>query len=246
MRFSISILLDAVACSPHYRTTAYALKPRPTCSRSFSRYRRVVLITPSPPPSRSLLYTSLSTARITNVRYSTLPDEASVKAKDVPPPSTSIPSRKPKVDLRPAPKTLKEETRGNIQPPRVVKPTIQGGVTASSSTSPLTPATSTVPGSPPEGLLQTTQSDILDATKRGILSPPPEDASKLGILWHNLKQLFYFYVRGIKLIFVTHRKQVSAIRRRVREAQARGEEASMTRSETRFLQTFKMDLVKSV
>ena len=168
-----------------------------------------------------------------------------MKTKDLLPPSTPIPSRKLKVDLRPAPKTLREETRGTSQS-RLVKPAIQGDNVASSSTLSSTPASATTSGSPPEGILQTTQSDILDATKRGILSAPAEDASKMGRLWHNLKQLFYFYVRGIKMIFVTHRKQASAIRRRVRQAQARGEEASMTRSETRLVQTFRMDLVKLV
>lgn len=58
--------------------------------------------------------------------------------------------------------------------------------------------------------------------------------------------MFYFYSRGIKLIFVTHRKQASAIRRRVQEARVRGEEAAMTRSETRFVQTYRKDLIKSV
>lgn len=170
-----------------------------------------------------------------------------MKAKDVPPPSTTIPSQKPKVDFRPAPKVLKPETRcGTSQSPRPAKPTIQEGSAASSSTSSSTSAGSTTPGSAAsESLLQTTQADILDATKRGVLSAPPEDASKLGIFWHNIKQLFFFYSRGIKLIFVTHRKEAGAIRRRIQEARARGEVAAMSRMETRFVKRYRMDLVKS-
>ncbi|KAF8512398.1 hypothetical protein JB92DRAFT_2928308 [Gautieria morchelliformis] len=223
-------------------TTAQALKPIPNRSRSFSRCRRNILIRPS--PTISFPYASLSIARIANARYSTLPDETNVKTKGIPPPSTSVPPRKPKVDLRPAPKTLKAEPRGTTQPSRPVKPAIREDSAATSSAPSSSPEASTSTGSKPEGLLQATQSDILDATKRGILSPPPEDTSKLGRLWHNLKQLFYFYARGIKMIFVTHRRQASAIQRRVQEAQARGEQASMTRSETRFVQTYRMDLVK--
>lgn len=48
------------------------------------------------------------------------------------------------------------------------------------------------------------------------------------------------------MIFVTHRRQAAAIRKRAREARARGEEAALTRWETKFLRTYNRDIVKLV
>jgi hypothetical protein len=227
-----------------HRTTAQAFKPVTSPTRSFSGCRRTILEPPSVLVLRHHSFPSVSLARISKPCYSTVPGQANEKTKaDVPLSSKSTPSRKPKVDLRPAPKKPGQEPRNGKHPPRPPAPAVQETATSSSSTSaPIYVSTPSTLPSP--GPLEATKHDIAEATKHGILAPPPEDASRVGRVWHQLKQLFWFYWGGLKLIFVTHRRQASAIRRRAAEARAKGEVAVLSRWETRFLRTYDKDLVK--
>ncbi|KAF8584803.1 hypothetical protein K439DRAFT_1633200 [Ramaria rubella] len=199
--------------------------------------------------------------------YSTLPPPPKPKPAPhtVPPSTTTTVPRKPKVDLRPAPKTLPTDN-ANARPPR--PPVSQSTSTARPSATPTSASTSTTaatnppttsthftppstsPSSPnlnptptPDPTpspLKAAQQDLLDATRHGILAPPPAGASLPGRLWHNFKQLFKFYWNGLRLVFVDHRREAAAIRARVR-GDVGGE---MTRWETRFLRTYRWDVAK--
>jgi LETM1 and EF-hand domain-containing protein 1 len=76
-----------------------------------------------------------------------------------------------------------------------------------------------------------------------ILKPPPPDASTIGVLWHQAKELFKFYYGGIKMQW-THHKMVQDINARVKAERAQGIERGMTRWETQFVRTHEKDLIK--
>ncbi|KAI0000567.1 hypothetical protein BJV77DRAFT_1063946 [Russula vinacea] len=82
--------------------------------------------------------------------------------------------------------------------------------------------------------------DLKQAYIHGVLARPPPGAGKVATLWHQAKELFKFYFRGLKLV-VTHRKQAKAIQTRVN---AGGE--PLSRWESRFIQTNKSDLARLV
>lgn len=228
-----------------HRTTAKAIKPVTNPTRSFSGYSRTIIKAPPAFVPRDATFLSLSRARIGNTYYSTVPSEVNVKPKThIPPPSNATSSRKPKVDLRPAPKKAVQEPRSGTHPPRPPAPPIEEDAGSSTTSTPVTVSTpSTVPA---RGALESTKYDIAEATKHGILSPPPEGASRTSRVWHQLKQIFWFYWGGLKLIFITHRQHAGAIRRREAEARARGEEPGLSRWEAKFLRTYDRDLVKYV
>ncbi|PCH43839.1 hypothetical protein WOLCODRAFT_138619 [Wolfiporia cocos MD-104 SS10] len=150
------------------------------------------------------------------------PAKASTGQTEPSPPPVS-PSRKHKVELRPGP----------VKPP---KPTPAPGVP------PPAPAPASTSASPAksEGLVDATKKDLEDASQHGILAPPPPDASWAGRLWHQAKELFKFYFRGIKLIAI-HRRRVREL-----EARVRAGGPPLTRRELRFIATNQQDLNKLV
>lgn len=93
--------------------------------------------------------------------------------------SKPVPLRKQKIELRPGP--LK------------ASPTSQ---TASSTVVTSTPADTekdekSVSGPVSEpGIVETAKVDYSEASRHGILAPPPADASKIGRLWHQAKEYF--------------------------------------------------------
>lgn len=89
-------------------------------------------------------------------------------------------------------------------------------------------------------VVETAKRDFDEASRHGILASPPADASKIGRLWHQAKEYFKFYLRGLKLVN-THRKQVNEILTRVK---AGGE--PLSRWETRFIKTHRADVRKLV
>jgi len=93
---------------------------------------------------------------------------------------------------------------------------------------------------PQPGIAESAKIDYGEASRHGILAPPPADASKIGKLWHQAKEYFKFYLRGLKLVN-THRKQVNEILARVK---AGGE--PLSRWETRFIETHRADIRKLV
>ena len=92
-------------------------------------------------------------------------------------------------------------------------------------------------------IIQQAIEDMRHAQRHGILDPPPEDAGRVGRLWHQGKQLFKFYLRGIKLIAV-HRKTVKQIKQRLASEKAAGREGHMTRWESQFVKLYNEDVIK--
>ncbi|TBU22845.1 hypothetical protein BD311DRAFT_769649 [Dichomitus squalens] len=174
----------------------------------------------------------------------TPPPPTSSVAKDVPPPAPGAAPRKPKVDLRPGP----------VKPPKAYpEPSASQKASESAATS-LSSGSESIPtppgGVPPlpsgtvteidHSVIQTAKEDYYDASKHGILKPPPEDASWVGKLYHQAKELFKFYWNGVKLINVN--------RKRVRDIQARvkGGGDPLTRWEARFIANFRQDALKLI
>ncbi|KAI0644652.1 hypothetical protein C8Q79DRAFT_1104954 [Trametes meyenii] len=171
----------------------------------------------------------------------TPPPTTSSPSKDAPPTISGSTPRKPKVELRPGP----------VKPPKVSSETTPAPVSLAPSTSASehAPATahSSAEGSahphsttPVSHVIEVAKEDYQEASKHGILTPPPANASWAGRLFHQAKELFKFYWNGVKLIN-THRKRVRAINARVK---AGGPPPS--RWETRFIAEYKRDALKLI
>jgi LETM1 and EF-hand domain-containing protein 1 len=87
---------------------------------------------------------------------------------------------------------------------------------------------------------ETAKHDLEEAFKNGVLAPPPPNAIWFKRLFHQAKELFKFYWRGLKMVN-THRKHVNEINRRISEGGA-----PLTRWEQRFIRTHHSDKVKLV
>jgi LETM1 and EF-hand domain-containing protein 1 len=87
---------------------------------------------------------------------------------------------------------------------------------------------------------ETAKQDLEDAFKTGVLIPPPPDAPWAKRVFHQAKELFKFYWRGLKMVN-THRKHVNEINRRIREGGS-----PLTRWEQRFIRTHHSDRMKLI
>ncbi|KAI6098959.1 hypothetical protein EDD16DRAFT_1846201 [Pisolithus croceorrhizus] len=152
----------------------------------------------------------------------------------VPPPGTTAP-RKLRIDLKPGP--VKPVTLGTDHPPShpLSKPT-----TRRSHYHPPRHLHPPKPFQVELSAVELAKRDIAEASQQGVLEAPPADAGSLKRVFHQALQLLKFYFRGLKAIN-THRKQVNAIRKRVKSGGA-----LPTRAEVRFIQTFKQDAFKLV
>lgn len=152
----------------------------------------------------------------------------------VPPPGTTTP-RKLRIDLKPGP--VKHVTLGTDHPPShpLSKP-----ATRSSHYHPPRHLHPPKPFQVELSAVELAKRDITEASQQGVLEAPPADAGSLKRVFHQALQLLKFYFRGLKAIN-THRKQVNAIRKRVKSGGA-----LPTRAEIRFIQTFKRDAFKLV
>ena len=124
-------------------------------------------------------------------------------SKDVPPPVPTASPRKHKVELRPAPvKPPKPSSEAPPSPTASERAASSASVSESSSTPPgeLEPPHDAIPAHPDHSVIQTAKDDYYDASKHGILKPPPADASWAGRLLHQGKELF---VRTIHLVLGT-------------------------------------------
>lgn len=106
--------------------------------------------------------------------------------KDVPQPVPNATARKPKVDLRPAPVKPPKTSFNTTADPKhassvATDPTPKSSQTLSSSTSAVDAKHS---------VIDTAKEDYSDASKHGILTPPPEGASWPRRLFHQAKELF--------------------------------------------------------
>ncbi|KAI0915650.1 hypothetical protein AcW1_003802 [Taiwanofungus camphoratus] len=150
-------------------------------------------------------------------------------------PPTPPASRKHKVVLNPAP--VKSPRSPSTEPTSLSsKPS-----TSEHAKSTHTDTSSTVSTSvKSDSVIEVKKHDYEDASQHGILAPPPENTSWAGKLYHQVKELFKFYWRGIKLI--------NTNRRRAREMQERVRAGGppLTRWETRFIRTHKQDVLKLV
>ncbi|KIY48047.1 hypothetical protein FISHEDRAFT_44066, partial [Fistulina hepatica ATCC 64428] len=149
--------------------------------------------------------------------------------------------KKTKVALHPAPMKPSRETTG--KPKKAVQSTKK---LAGSS---ITPPAAHVPARPtPEDdaalhmkVSTSTEEDMKDAYRHGILRPPPEGAGVLKRSLHTLIELGKFYYRGIKMVAVTNRREAKAILQRVSDGGS-----AFTRAETRFLWTQESDMSRVI
>jgi len=94
-------------------------------------------------------------------------------------PLPSVPPRKQKIELRPGP----------------VKPS-SANQTATSAVATPSPADAEKDvknvgdPAPQPGIVESARLDYGEASRHGILAPPPADASKIGKLWHQAKEYF--------------------------------------------------------
>ncbi|GJJ06145.1 hypothetical protein Clacol_000334 [Clathrus columnatus] len=224
--------------------TAQGLKSTSLSVHSFSKRKHYSTLTRGKASRDYLLIPVTCSNSVTlrsHRRYSTIPGQGITSNKETVPIS-SIQPHKPKVDLRPAPKKASKEVRPANPPPpptQITQKPHQSTSSPSNST-----AADTRKSSEHLGPFESTKYDFAEATRRGVFAPLPEGTSKIGAVWHNLKQYFWFYYRGLKLILVAHRRQAAAIKQRIKDAEAKGEDALMTRSETRFLQSYNRNLFK--
>ncbi|KAI8969574.1 hypothetical protein BD414DRAFT_510907 [Trametes punicea] len=165
------------------------------------------------------------------------PPTTKSSSKELPPSTPPSSTRKHKVELRPGP----------VKSPRVAS---EPAPTAVSSVSPSSvpdrPSTSSSASSTQaqstanHKVIEVAKEDYQEASKHGILAPPPENASWAGKLFHQAKELFKFYWNGLKLIN-THRIRVRAINARVKAGGA-----PLSRWEARFIANFKRDALKLI
>ncbi|TCD60262.1 hypothetical protein EIP91_010454, partial [Steccherinum ochraceum] len=154
---------------------------------------------------------------------------------DSSPPPLILPQRKHKVELKPGPVKPQASDLGS---PTTAPTSLQKDSTALQSNTATTPSTSHANTN--EGVIEAAKHDYADASQHGNLAPAPEGSSRIYTLYHQAKELFKFYVRGLKLIFTNWR--------RVREMQERVRTGGppLTRWETKFIQTSKEDRLKLI
>ncbi|KAG9127257.1 hypothetical protein FRC07_015115 [Ceratobasidium sp. 392] len=187
--------------------------------------------------------------------YSTLPPgltPESQKAK-IEPVFAGQASKKPKLELKPGPRPANSPSLPSDAPrPATVhagagKSAAAGPQPVTSTTQPKAEAAKSDEASSlsPPSKIKMAIADVVKAAEAGALKPPPKDASKLGKLWHQAKELFRFYVRGLKQL-LTHRQIAKDIQARIREEKAQGLTSTMTWEEAHFIKTYKEDLVKLI
>ncbi|TFY59212.1 hypothetical protein EVG20_g7874 [Dentipellis fragilis] len=208
---------------PNHRTLASGRQPTSLVSRRLRRDVHAFSLASSSGVRCSQLHPHY--ARLLSTAPSPPPPTPGKTAASEPP--TPLAARKPKVELRPAPPS----------PPASASAAAEKS-TASSPLSSASDISSDAP--PPMTLIEITRRDLRDAQLRGILAAPPASAGRVGKLYHQAKEMFKFYWRGLKL-FNTHRLQVREIKDRVKNGGP-----PMDRWETRFVRTFNQDAMKMI
>ncbi|KAL1942708.1 hypothetical protein VTO73DRAFT_4948 [Trametes versicolor] len=175
---------------------------------------------------------------------STTPPPTTVStSKEIPPTVPGSAPRKHKVELRPGPV---KPTKSSDSAPASTSPSASSAASAVSEHTPSTSqstsegSTSTTSSTHAHGVIEVAKEDYEEASKHGILTPPPADASWAGKLFHQAKELFKFYWNGVKLIN-TNRLRVRAMHARVAAGGA-----PLSRWETRFIANYKRDALKLI
>jgi len=182
--------------------------------------------------------------------------EATSKAVqvDVPPlQPNSNGKNKAKVELRPGPVKPVPKSTTNLTPSKGASDdsTHVNAASNASSTKPhptKPPPSATndevlkaVPADEGEAsMVETVKRDVEDATRHGILAPPPPDAGIVRRFMHQAWQLFKFYLAGLKLI-LANGKEVNLIKDRIHNGGS-----PMSWRELRFIRTFNSDRNKLV
>lgn len=192
--------------------------------------------------------------------YSSLPPGLSSESQKSPvdPVFPSPAAKKIKVDLKPSPRPASSSNPSpdNLRPSAAAVH-VAAGKAAATGPQPVTghaqpkaEATKAakaeeVTSPAPTSKIKMAISDVVKAAEAGALVPPPKDAGRIAKLWHQAKELFRFYVRGLKQL-LTHRQIVKDLEARVKEEKSQGIPSTMTWEEAHFVKTYKEDLVKLV
>jgi len=149
-----------------------------------------------------------------------------------------------KLELRPGPvKTLSNAQSSNPPEPITVpspKVSLETSTDIEKEKRVVSSSSSTSTSGASESVIETAKHDYEAAAVHGLLAPPPEGASRIRKLFHQAKELFKFYVRGLKLIY-TNRNRVLQIQERVKSGGS-----PLTRRESRFVHTYRQDIVKLI
>lgn len=102
-------------------------------------------------------------------------------------------SKKPKVDLHPAPlRPSPTPAPGSSVPKASAKSAAAHDPTTTASANSHT-------NQPDEGIITTAKHDIEEAAQHGILKPPPENANRLMKLFHQAKELFVCFIYELRV-----------------------------------------------
>jgi len=178
--------------------------------------------------------------------YSTGPRSSPETAPPPTTPSTPLqPVSKRKADFHPPPRKVDASALASESQPNPPKPPPKPPTPSAPAPSEKAPVELSKEAEFSASAIQMAIEDMRKAQQHGILVPPPEGAGKIKSLFHQGKELFKFYYRGLKLIGV-HRKTVNDIQARLAAEKAAGREPRMTRWESQFIRTYHQDLVKLV
>ncbi|KZT27981.1 hypothetical protein NEOLEDRAFT_1233244 [Neolentinus lepideus HHB14362 ss-1] len=182
----------------------------------------------------------LSSARLLSTTSSSTEKPPGSSPESVQLPTPKPVTRKPKIDLKPAPVKLTKLPQSNTVPSASTPtPSDKSSATASKakdgSSTTLTAA---------QLALRTAEDakarDIAEAIKHGILAPPPAGAGTVRRAVHQIWELMKFYFRGIRMVMRNSQ--------RTKEMQKRVAEGGhpLSRWETRFIQAYRQDMKRLI
>ncbi|TFK54051.1 hypothetical protein OE88DRAFT_1654531 [Heliocybe sulcata] len=146
--------------------------------------------------------------------------------------------RKPKVDLKPAP--VKPTKLPASPPAPAAAPPASVSDKAVAKTKDASSAVLSAAQLALKKADEAKSRDIAEATKHGILAPPPEGAGTIRRGIHQIWELTKFYGRGIKMV-VKNSQRAKEMQKRVKEGGH-----PLSRWETRFIQTYRQDLKRLI
>jgi len=149
-------------------------------------------------------------------------------------------TRKPKIDLKPAPVKLTKLPQSNtVLSASTPTPSDKSSATASKAKDELS-TTLTAAQVALRKAEDAKARDIAEAIKHGILAPPPEGAGTVRRAVHQIWELMKFYFRGIRMVMRNSQ--------RTKEMQKRVAEGGhpLSRWEMRFIQAYRQDMKRLI